>query len=80
MNPAAQKLGVLSYYVAATEAGVHEQCQLVLIWKLQLRAHSKSNYTIHLPHASEFQGSFGSHPDLNYAAQAHRFQSTLLKL
>lgn len=80
MNPAAQKLGGLTYHVAATEAGVPEQCQLVLIWKLQLRAPSKSNYSIHLPHASEFQGSFGSHPDLNCAAQVHLFQMTLSKL
>lgn len=80
MNPAAQKLGGLSYHVAATEAGVHEQCQLVLTWKLQLRAPSKSNYSIHLPHASQLQGSFGSYPDLNCAAQAHLFQMTVLKL
>lgn len=52
MNPAAQKLEGLSYHVAATEAGVHEQYQLVLTWKLQLGAPSKSNHSIHLPHAS----------------------------
>lgn len=57
MNPTAQKLGGLSYHVATTEAGVHEQRQLVLMWKLQLRAPSKSNCSLHLPQPLNSRGA-----------------------
>lgn len=73
-NPAAQKLGGLTYNGTAIEAGVYKQCQLVLMKKLQLSAHRKLNYCLNLPNAFEFQRSLGSHPDLNWATKPISFK------